>query len=289
MKCKPPRTRFHEGPHKGRDLPEFRLRTARVDGFRMIESSYPSDYYLCKHSHDYACFYIVLDGSLTECYGRKSRECGPMSMVFSPSDEAHSNLFHRVGGRCFLLEIAPERLDLLHQHLLKLNDSAQFHGGPLAWLAIRAYRETCHMDEVSPLVIESLATEIMAEISRSRKHPERRPPVWLERAREFLHANFATNLTLSDVAQAVDIHPVHLARVFRKFYCCTTGEYVRSLRVDFASRELSSSENSLVTIACSAGFSDQSHFSRTFKQQTGISPSEFRATVRARLPHSKDV
>lgn len=280
MEYKPPRTRFHEGPYKGRDLPEFRLRTSQVDGFRMIESSYPSGYELRKHSHDYACFYIVLDGSLTECYGRKTRECGSMTMVFSPPDEAHSNSFHRAGGRCFLLEIAPERLDLLREHSLKLNDSAQFRGGPLAWLATRAYKESCRMDEVSPLVIESLAVEIMAEISRSGKRPDRKPPLWLAQAREFLHANFSENLSLSDVADAGGVHPVHLARVFRKFYCCTTGEYVRRLRVEFASRELSASDTPLAAIGSAAGFSDQSHFSRTFKRHTGLTPAEFRAEFR---------
>ena len=138
------------------------------------------------------------------------------------------------------------------------------------------------MDPVSPLVIESLGVEIMAEISRSAQGVERKPPAWLERAREFLHENFAESMHLSEVAKIAEVHPVHLVRVFRSFYRCTIGEYVRKLRVEFASRELSTSDLPLAAIALSAGFSDQSHLSRTFRQHTGLSPSEFRAVFRSR-------
>ena len=281
MDYKPPRVRFHEGPAKGSEFPDFRLTTNNLPGFRLIESAYPSGFELHKHSHEYACFYIVLEGSLTERFGKRSRECGPMSMVFSPPDETHSDSFHRVGGRCFILEIAPERLTHLREFSLVLDDSAQFHGGLLAWLSIRAYNESHCMDEVSPLVIESLAVEIMAEVSRNAvKDSERKPPRWIERAREMLHADFSGNPTLACVAEAIGVHPVHLARVFRQFYCCTTGEYVRRLRIEFASRELSASDTPLAAISSAAGFSDQSHFSRTFRRYTGLTPAEFRKGFR---------
>ena len=134
------------------------------------------------------------------------------------------------------------------------------------------------MDEVSPLVIESLAAEILAEVSRRTiRDTERRPPIWLKQARELLRARFSESLTLTAVAESVGVHPVHLARVFRQFYRCTTGEYMRQLRIEFAARELSTSDTPLVAIAAAAGFSDQSHFSRSFKDRTGLTPGEFRA------------
>jgi AraC family transcriptional regulator len=267
---------------EGLDLSGFRLRTNDIHGFRLSESAYPAGYELPKHFHEYGCFYLVLEGSITERFGKKSRECEPMSMVFNRPGEEHSNSFQRTGGRSFLLQMYPDRLANLREHSLMLDQSAQFHGGLLAWLGIRAYQEFRRMDPVSPLVIESLGVEIMAEISRSAKGEERKPPVWLERTREFLHENFAESLSLSEVAEIAEVHPVHLVRVFRTFYRCTIGEYVRRLRVEFASRELSKSDLPLATIASSAGFSDQSHLSRTFRQHTGLSPSEFRAAFRLR-------
>ena len=61
-----------------------------------------------------------------------------------------------------------------------------------------------------------------------------------------------------------------------------SGEYIRQLRVEYACRQLSSSSTALAEIASAAGFSDQSHFSRTFKRQIGMTPSQYRAISRAR-------
>lgn len=282
MDSKLPLSRFHQKPLKGLGVSGFRLRTIEVHGFRLGESAFPPGYEHPKHSHEYGCFYVLLEGSLTERFGKKSRECEPMSMVFNHPGEEHSDSFHRTGGRNFVLEMDRDRLAILREHSLVLDQSAQFYGGLLAWLGIRLYKEFLRMDSVSPLVIESLGVEIMAEISRSAQGDERKPPRWLERTREFLHENFAESLSLSEVAEIAEVHPVHLVRVFRSFYRCTIGEYVRRLRVEFASRELSRSDLPLATIASSAGFSDQSHLSRTFRQHTGLSPSEFRAAFRLR-------
>src|SRR5438067_879074 len=60
----------------------------------------------------------------------------------------------------------------------------------------------------------------------------------------------------SDMADAVGVHPVHMARVFRKFQRCTVGEHVRQLRVAYACQRMLSSDEPLVEIALSAGFAD---------------------------------
>jgi AraC family transcriptional regulator len=52
--------------------------------------------------------------------------------------------------------------------------------------------------------------------------------------------------------------------------------------VEFASNQLASTDASLGEIAAAAGFSDQSHFSRTFKSYLGITPGEYRKIIRSR-------
>ena len=135
------------------------------------------------------------------------------------------------------------------------------------------------MDSASLLAIEGLSLEVIAELSRY-SNSERKVPRWLERAKEILHEHSSETISLGDVAKAVDIHPVHLARAFRKFYGCTSGEYLRGLRIQFACRKLSTSDMPLVEIALAAGFSHQAHFSRLFKRHTGMTPTEFRSLCR---------
>jgi AraC family transcriptional regulator len=137
------------------------------------------------------------------------------------------------------------------------------------------------MEGTSALAIEGCIFEILAEASRSKVHAaERKSPRWLERVKEFLHGNFSEPFIYEDVAKVAGVHPVHLARVFREQNSCTIGEYVRRLRVDFALRQLSETENPLSEIAAAAGFADHSHFTRTFKAYIGLTPSEYRKNPR---------
>jgi len=144
------------------------------------------------------------------------------------------------------------------------------------------YREALRSDSASSLAIEGLALEILAELSPSQKLCERKPPRWLNHARELLQARLAENMTHDEVAETVHIHPVYLATQFRRHFRCTIGEYVRRLRIDFAARAIATSDRSLCDIGLAAGFSDQSHFSKVFKAQTGMTPGCFRQNLPGR-------
>src|SRR5262249_59558331 len=113
------------------------------------------------------------------------------------------------------------------------------------------------------------------------------PPRWLASVTEFLQANYKANPTLISIGREVGAHPVHVAQVFRRFQGCTIGEYMRKMRVDFACRELACGDAPLARIAAAPGFADQSHFSRTFKALTRMSPSQYRIAAhdgRVRAP-----
>jgi AraC family transcriptional regulator len=158
---------------------------------------------------------------------------------------------------------------------------ANFYGGILELLVRKLYQEFVRMDGVSGIVIEGLLLEMFGEASRqSTQCVANHPPRWLSQAREMLHARFAENLTLSEVARVVGVHPVHLAQMFHKTYNCTVGEYMRRLRIEYACHELATSQKPIVDIALAAGFCDQSHFTRTFKRSTGLAPSQYRETLR---------
>jgi AraC family transcriptional regulator len=207
----------------------------------------------------------------------------PLTLIARPPGETHAHHFHNAGARCFVIEIGGEFLRRIRDYSAVLDDSTEFQSGLLAWLATRLYNEFNHEDNASSLAIEGLTLEMLSEaLRRPVRVLERRPPRWLDHARDFLHAHYCEQVRLADVANAVGVHPTHLARVFRQSYRCTIGEYVRRLRIEFTCREVSLTETPLTEIALAAGFYDQGHFSRTFKRIVGVTPSEYRAGFRSR-------
>ena len=259
------------------------IKTREVSGLRLVDGVYSAKTKVPGHSHEQAVFCIALNGACNEVYASKIREYEAFTVEFLPSNQCHSLAFPGGETRAFSIDIAPHWLELAHEYSLRLENSVHCQGGPLGAMFMKLYSEFLQMDSASPLAIEGLTLEMLAEASRRQvKAADRTPPRWLAQALELLHAQFSEHLTIAQVATSVGVHPVHLAREFRKFYRCTIGEYIRQLRIEHACRALYASDAPLAAIAAAAGFSDQSHFSRTFKRLIGVTPAEYRAAFHRR-------
>lgn len=249
--------------------------------FSLVESVYPASSVMARHTHELAHISIVLRGAYAERYGRKERLAEPSLLVIHPPGEDHAVVFKGAGARVFSIHLKPLWHERVREHSQVLDSPADFSGGRPASLALRLYREFREMDAVAPLMIESLALEIIADAARQARPSEQKIPRWLEQARELLHASFAGPVTLGAVAAAVGVHPVYLAARFRRHLHCTVGEYVRRLRIEAACREVSRTDAPLSDIAPALGFYDQSHFTNVFKRQTGMTPAQYRAAFRS--------
>ena len=261
------------------------LMSREIAGLGFVESRYSPGLATPLHTHEQAYFGFLLTGTGSQTYGKKRRLLTPHTAVFYPPGDPQTEQFDKTGGRTFSFEIPRQWLDRFREFTTVNDYSSDFQGGVIASLALRLYREFHHSDEVSPLAMEGLTLEIMAEVTRrTPKLRQPRPPKWLVRAREILHDRFSETITLAAIAAQVGVHPVYLASTFRKYYGSTIGEYVRRLRVEFACREIALSDTPLVEIALAAGFINQAHFSRTFRHITGMAPKEYRRNFRHSVP-----
>ncbi len=256
------------------------LKKEEVAGLVLTQTVYAQHVKLPKHSHECASFSLVLQGGFNERFRSQSRTCKPGTVVYLPSGEEHSDHF-LIASRCFNFGMAPEWLARVSPHSIP-DHSVDFRNGSLTALTTRLFREFLTMDAVASLAIEGLALEIIAELARGNLKKTREPlPISkLEEARDFLHAHFSEQVGLAGVAATIGMHPVYLARAFRKRYCCSVGEYVRRLRIAFVCHELSVTQTPLAQVAQAAGFFDQSHLSRAFKLATGMSPITYRKLYR---------
>lgn len=249
--------------------------TVKWDGFGVTESVYRPHLGLPEHQHERAYLGITLAGSFTQAVGSRTRQAAAGAVAFQPAGHVHANHFSGAGARCLNVEIAPDsmaRLQALGQTMGSQRDAAE--GAPVL-LGKRLYQEFRLRDALAPLALEGLIFELIAELWRVRSDGVREPR-WLRRAAEFIRDNCAEPLSLSAIAQAAGVHPVHLARQFRCAYGCSVGRRVRELRVNRASHLIATTERPLADIALETGFSDQSQMGRTFRRLLGRTPSEFR-------------
>jgi AraC family transcriptional regulator len=233
------------------------------------------------HSHESAYFSLLLGGSYRESFGRRTIQYGLQAISFHPPGTVHRGEFDASGGRMFAIELAHAWLDRVRDFAPPPACSHYRAGGPLAWLASRLHREYRRSDAASPLTIEGILLEMLAEVSRRRPCDDSADPAWLAVAVELLRAEFQRSLTLGEVARQVRVHPAHLSRVFRRKYRQTVGEFVNELRVSYAIHHMAH-DVPLSELSLAAGFADQSHFTRVFRASTGITPAKFRASNSSR-------
>jgi AraC family transcriptional regulator len=254
------------------------LSKIKLSALTLSETLHAANYKTPPHVHEAASICLTLAGSGLEISNDTRIVTQPGGVIVRAPQLLHANQFDAAAHRGFMIELENKWLDGC-RHIASVFDGHKyFAGGPVAELALRIYRESRIRDSVAPVIVEGLMLELLGHASRSLIKTPVRPPSWLIQTRDLLHAQFNDPLNLVDIAKTVGVHPTHLARTFKKHYRTTVGDYLRRLRLDWATRQLTETETAIAEIALAAGFYDQSHFSHLFKQHTGFTPAEFRAT-----------
>ena len=93
---------------------------------------------------------------------------------------------------------------------------------------------------------------------------------------EFIDARLEHGIDIAELAARIGFSQSYFFRVFRKSFGISPHRYLMRRRLALAQRLLTKSDLGLAEIALKAGFADQSHFSRSFQQFTGLSPGAFR-------------
>jgi len=93
---------------------------------------------------------------------------------------------------------------------------------------------------------------------------------------EYIERNVGNPITVPEMSALVNRDNSHFSRKFRHSFGAPPYDYVLRYRIQLASRLLIESCLPLSQIALICGFSDQPHFSRRFKKETGTTPTAWR-------------
>ena len=114
--------------------------------------------------------------------------------------------------------------------------------------------------------------ELIGRIRTQRKGQVLDP---IEFAKKYISENLTEKISLDDVADKLGLNSAYFSHLFKKETGTSFVEYRMQLRMEKAMKLIDSSNMKITEIANSLGYEDLSHFTKTFKKYTGLSPSKY--------------
>jgi AraC-like DNA-binding protein len=173
--------------------------------------------------------------------------------------------------------------DWLSRHELCERDLGGYRPLNAVWsrLAVLQLLATAfHDDTQADADLETKTVELLEPLVRAVGREQLSCPAWLRRAETFIHDAYRSPIRLRTVAEEVGVHPVHLARVFRRRHGCSMSEYLRALRLVEAGRLILRQGHTIAEAAHEAGFADQAHLCRCFSGEFGFTPKTLRSAAK---------
>lgn len=235
--------------------------------------TYPGGLHQGRHAHDTMAVTVVLAGTLREQVGRVEETAHPLSLVIKPVDVEHENHFGTHGVQTLQLLIdAREAADLARVQPT-LAQWRWIHTGAFVQPFLRLARVLRAGDDLGA---ELATVDALAAIDAAPPSHAEPPPV-IRRVKSRLDDE-PKPPRVRDLAQDAGMHPVYLARLFRRYVGTTMGHYLRRKRVRNVIARLDSN-TPLSRAAHDARFADHAHMCRAFRAETGITPSEYRVLL----------
>jgi len=95
-------------------------------------------------------------------------------------------------------------------------------------------------------------------------------------AKEYIKNNYSKALSLDEVSFYVNISPYYFSKIFKEGTGENFIEYLTNIRMEKAKELLSTSDYSMKEIGVMVGYSDPNYFSRSFKKNVGVTPTEYK-------------
>ncbi|WP_298827079.1 AraC family transcriptional regulator [uncultured Planococcus sp.] len=101
----------------------------------------------------------------------------------------------------------------------------------------------------------------------------------LQRAIDYMEEHMEEALTIDQIAEQANASVFHFQRTFAILTDCSVAEYLRRRRLTLAAQELSATNRKIIDIAYKYGYDTPEAFSKAFRRQHGVTPSEARKNL----------
>lgn len=156
-------------------------------------------------------------------------------------------------------------------------------------LFLQMYREFSQTPPGYQSMLRGMATQIIFTILRSiprekfadseTDQKQSKPAKLVKSALEYIYLHYSEDLENSTIAEAMEVSPNYLTKIFRQHVGISLHKYVTAYRLEQSQQMLASGKYNITEVAQKCGFSSIHIFSKLFKQECGISPSAYVATL----------
>jgi AraC-like DNA-binding protein len=238
-----------------------------------------------RHTHDQYGVGVFDIGGHASLSGRGQVEAGAGNLIFVNPGEVHDG--RAIGGRSRswrMLYLEPAAMRAAQHDIHEGAPTTPTFAAPVLsderlrqcfnWAFDRATKSGQGTDT---LAVETAILELVAHFGVNLSSGPRktaRATVSIRRARERIDADPAARLTLSDLAKETGASRYQLLRAFARELALTPHAYILQQRIALA-RRLIRAGSTLAEVASAAGFCDQSHLTRAFVRQFGVTPARY--------------
>jgi AraC-like DNA-binding protein len=244
-----------------------------------------------RHSHDGYSFGVTEDGAQSfRCRGGGHTSVTGMVMAFNPDDPHDGHAADALGFTYRIIHIGPALVASVLADITGRSAPLPLFAEPVHNDRLLASRLTAlHRGLLGGATVlrrNELLTAAVGAMTRRAAAGEALPAsserpasaTAAARAREYLRAAVAQDVTSAQLAAAAGCSRFALHRAFTAAYGMTPADYQRQLRLRSA-RRLIAAGRSISAAAAETGFADQSHLTRWFSRYYGITPGGFRDTA----------
>ncbi len=237
---------------------------------RFVQHVYP------KHTHDDWTVFIVDDGAIRYDLDRHERGVGSSRITLLPPHLVHDGrAASEAGFRKRVLYVGTE---VLGTHLIgRAADAPDIEDRSLLSLMHRLHASLRHPDDA--LEAETLMGLVTDDLRRhlgeaGHDHPRGSDAEVAAALRDLLDAHLSEPYRLREAAATIGASTSTLSRAFTRSFGIAPHRYVVARRIEFARKRLLTGEP-VATVAATAGFHDQAHFTRHFGRHVGTTPARY--------------
>ena len=238
-----------------------------------------------RHAHEHFSIGAITAGRSTYLHEQSAFEVNAGTVVLmNPGDVHACNPIEDQPWSYLMLYVdTPWLTDLQHQ--LGFSDDAAFRRFSAThtrdanlFSGLAQLYEVLIDPQQDVLRKHSVAVEFFTDVQLRLNpvdQPLREPNFKLERAADYIRDHCTQNLRLEDICEAAQLSPSYLIRAFKQHYGMTPHAFLVNRRIQFAQDQLRSGKL-IADVALEAGFADQAHFQRAFKQHLAATPGQYR-------------